>query len=104
MLFSATLSPAHYHRDLLGLPDDCVWQSVASPFRSDQLEVRMPGGISTRLRDREASLEPIVAELAGQYRRRPGLYLAFFSSFAYMAAAAERASWRSDRAGPSTSS
>ncbi|MGY6567136.1 MAG: ATP-dependent DNA helicase [Halomonadaceae bacterium] len=90
VLFSATLSPAHYHRDLLGLPDDCVWQSVATPFRGHQLAVRIQGGISTRLRDREASLDPIVAELAGQYRQRPGLYLAFFSSFAYLEAVAER--------------
>ncbi|MGQ4878151.1 ATP-dependent DNA helicase [Billgrantia sp. LNSP4103-1] len=90
VLFSATLSPAHYHRDLLGLPDDSVWQEVASPFRADQLEVRIAGGISTRLRDREASLDPIVAELAAQFRRRPGPYLAFFSSFAYLQAVEER--------------
>ncbi|MCC5884263.1 MAG: ATP-dependent DNA helicase [Halomonas sp.] len=94
VLFSATLSPSHYHRDLLGLPDDCVWQTVASPFHHDQLEVRIQGGISTRMRDREASLDPIVTELAGQYYRRPGLYLAFFSSFAYLQAAAERLSQR----------
>ncbi|WP_104205174.1 ATP-dependent DNA helicase [Billgrantia saliphila] len=84
VLFSATLSPPRYYRDLLGLPSDCVWQTVTTPFRAEQLEVRIPGGISTRLRDREASLDPIVAELADQYRRQPGPYLAFFSSFAYL--------------------
>ena len=90
VLFSATLSPAHYHRDLLGLPPATVWQEVASPFAAEQLEVRIRADISTRLRDREASLEPIVAELAGQYQRRPGHYLAFFSSFAYLEAALAR--------------
>ena len=84
VLFSATLAPPDYHRDLLGLPAETVWQSVASPFAADQLEVRLRTDISTRLRDREASVAPIVAELAGQYRRRPGNYLAFFSSFAYL--------------------
>ena len=84
VLFSATLAPAAYHRDLLGLPADCVWQSVAAPFAAAQLEVRLRTDISTRLRDREASLAPIVAELAGQISRRPGNYLAFFSSFAYL--------------------
>jgi DNA excision repair protein ERCC-2 len=84
VLFSATLTPAGYHRDLLGLPADSVWQSVASPFAAEQLEVRLRTDISTRLRDREASVAPIVAELAGQYHRRPGNYLAFFSSFAYL--------------------
>lgn len=90
VLFSATLSPAHYHRDLLGLPAATVWHEVASPFAAEQLEVRIRADISTRLRDREASLAPIVAELAGQYRRRPGHYLAFFSSFAYLEAARAR--------------
>ncbi|WP_373190700.1 ATP-dependent DNA helicase [Halomonas sp.] len=90
VLFSATLSPAHYHQDLLGLPADTVWREVASPFAAEQLEVRIRADISTRLRDREASLAPIVAELAGQYRRRPGHYLAFFSSFAYLEAALAR--------------
>ena len=84
VLFSATLAPPGYHRDLLGLPADCVWQSVAAPFAAEQLEVRLRADISTRLRDREASVAPIVAELAGQIRRCPGNYLAFFSSFAYL--------------------
>ncbi len=87
VLFSATLSPAHYHRDLLGLPGDSVWQAVASPFAAEQLAVRIRADVSTRLRDREASLAPIVAEIADQYRRRSGHYLAFFSSFAYLEAA-----------------
>ncbi|MGM0982582.1 MAG: ATP-dependent DNA helicase [Pseudomonadota bacterium] len=90
VLFSATLSPAHYHRDLLGLPATTVWREVTSPFAAEQLEVRIRADISTRLRDREASLAPIVAELAEQYRRRPGHYLAFFSSFAYLEAARAR--------------
>ena len=89
-LFSATLSPPRYYRDLLGLPDHSVWQSVASPFHAAQLEVRIQAGISTRLRDRDASLDPIVTELAAQFQRRPGLYLAFFSSFAYLQAVAAR--------------
>ncbi|MDN3554365.1 ATP-dependent DNA helicase [Halomonas maura] len=90
VLFSATLSPPAYHRDLLGLPGDSVARRVAAPFAAEQLEVRLRTDISTRLRDREASLAPIVAELADQYRRRPGHYLAFFSSFAYLEAALAR--------------
>ncbi|RTQ97810.1 ATP-dependent DNA helicase [Halomonas nitroreducens] len=90
VLFSATLSPPAYHRDLLGLPGGTVARRVAAPFAAEQLEVRLRTDISTRLRDREASLTPIVAELADQYRRRPGHYLAFFSSFAYLEAALAR--------------
>ncbi|MBB3192372.1 ATP-dependent DNA helicase [Halomonas cerina] len=87
VLFSATLSPPAYHRDLLGLPGDTVARQVVAPFAAEQLEVRLRTDISTRLPDREASLAPIVAELAAQYRHRPGHYLAFFSSFAYLEAA-----------------
>ncbi|PMR75892.1 ATP-dependent DNA helicase [Billgrantia endophytica] len=90
VLFSATLSPGHYHRDLLGLPENTVWQEVASPFTANQLDVRIRDDISTRLRDRAASVAPVVAELSRQYRASPGHYLAFFSSFAYLEAVLER--------------
>ncbi len=90
VLFSATLAPPAYHRDLLGLPPDTAWQSVASPFQPEQLEVRLVTDLSTRLADRSASHGRIVAELAGQYAARPGLYLAFFSSFAYLDSVLER--------------
>ncbi len=56
ILFSATLSPPEYHCDLLGLPADSVVRRVPSPFDAEQLEVRCRADISTRLKDREASL------------------------------------------------
>jgi Rad3-related DNA helicase len=90
VLFSATLNPAHYYRDLLGLPENTVWREVASPFAARQLEVRIRSDISTRFRDRDASINPIVATMAQQYQRKPGHYLAFFSSFAYLEAALAR--------------
>lgn len=82
-LFSATLSPTRYYRDLLGLPDNCVAIDVASPFESAQLAVTI-SSVSTRYRDRDRSVSPIVQLIAEQYRRLPGNYLAFVSSFAYL--------------------
>lgn len=90
VLFSATLGPPDYQRDLLGLPTDSVWREMPSPFAADQLELRIRADLSTRLRDREASLAPIGEAIAAQYARRPGLYLAFFSSFVYLEAAFAR--------------
>lgn len=87
-LFSATLSPWHYYSDLLGLPAGTVWTEVASPFEAGQLAVRVAGAISTRYHRRDASLAPIAALMAAQYARRPGNYLAFFSSFDYLERAA----------------
>ncbi len=83
LLFSATLNPPAYHHRLLGLGDDAVWLSVDSPFTATQVQVSRHR-ISTRLRDRDASCRPIAELMARQYRQRPGNYLAFFSSFAYL--------------------
>ncbi|WP_454724870.1 MULTISPECIES: helicase C-terminal domain-containing protein [Cupriavidus] len=83
-LFSATLHPACFVRDTLGLPRGTVWLDVPSPFRAGQLAVRIAGGISTRYRDRARSVRPIAELLAAQYGERPGNYLAFFSSHDYL--------------------
>jgi DNA excision repair protein ERCC-2 len=83
-LFSATLSPWHFYSNTLGLPDNTVCIDVESPFKAEQLAVRIVGGISTRYQHREDSLSPIVDLMARQYEERPGNYLAFFSSFDYL--------------------
>ncbi|WP_456489846.1 helicase C-terminal domain-containing protein [Marinobacter nauticus] len=83
LLFSATLSPGVYYRDLLGLPEDTRFTSLPSPFSAEQLKVEFTPGISTRQVHREASLQPIAELIAKQYRERRGHYLAFFSSFKY---------------------
>jgi Rad3-related DNA helicase len=84
VLFSATLNPRHFYRDLLGLPDTTAWVDVDSPFQSSQLQVQIASHVSTRFNHRQASLAPIVELLAGQFQARPGNYLAFFSSFDYL--------------------
>lgn len=83
-LFSATLRPASYYQDLLGLPEETQWIDVESPFSAEQLSVRVVRNLSTRYQHRETSLAPICRLMAEQYRRAPGNYLAFFSSYAYL--------------------
>lgn len=83
-LFSATLSPQRFYRDLLGMPADTAWLEVAAPFRAEQLQVRIASQVSTRYQQRHASLAPIVELIAQQYQAQPGNYLAFFSSFEYL--------------------
>jgi len=82
-LFSATLTPMHFHADLLGLPPDTAWVDVASPFDAAQLRVQV-APLSTRFAHRPASLAPIVELMARQFADAPGNYLAFFSSFDYL--------------------
>lgn len=87
-LFSATLTPMHFHADLLGLPPDTAWVDVASPFDAAQLRVQV-APLSTRFAHRPASLAPIVDLMARQFADAPGNYLAFFSSFDYLEQVAE---------------
>ncbi|NYH16630.1 Rad3-related DNA helicase [Paraburkholderia bryophila] len=84
VMFSGTLNPYHFYRDTLGLPESTSWLDVEGPFRAEQLQVRVAGNVSTRWRDRERSLMPIVDLIARQYAAQPGNYLGFLSSFDYL--------------------
>ncbi|MGN0984405.1 MAG: ATP-dependent DNA helicase [Gemmiger sp.] len=83
VLFSATLSPAAYYKDLCGLPKA---QAVAlrSPFPSSNLGLFCARGLSTRYKDRTASLESVASHLAALVQARTGNYIAFFPSYSYL--------------------
>ncbi len=76
------------------MPKDAAWLEVPSPFDPSQLTVRVASRVSTRFRERGASVAPIVQLIAGQYQREPGNYLAFFSSFDYLQAVADEVAAR----------
>ena len=82
-LFSATLAPPHYYREMLGLPVATDAIDVDSPFKAKQMVVRI-SDVSTGWEQRTASAGEIVDCMARQFQFRPGNYLAFFSSYAYM--------------------
>ncbi|APR39684.1 helicase C-terminal domain-containing protein [Paraburkholderia sp. SOS3] len=84
VMFSGTLGPQHYYRDMLGLAGNTGWLDVEGPFRAEQLAVHVASHVSTRWRDREDSIAPIVELIARQYEARPGNYLGFLSSFDYL--------------------
>ncbi|SAK47928.1 ATP-dependent DNA helicase [Caballeronia ptereochthonis] len=83
-LFSATLTPAHFYADTLGLPESSVRIDVESPFSAEQLDVRAIADVSTRYRDREGSVARIADLIAAQFFRAEGNYLSFSSSFEYL--------------------
>ncbi len=87
--FSGTLAPFDFYRDTLGLPADTATLDVGSPFRSEQLQVHVALDVSTRFRDRAGSMQALTGIIARQFAERPGNYLAFFSSFDYLARAVE---------------
>jgi DNA excision repair protein ERCC-2 len=85
VLFSATLTPFEYQRSMLGLPDSTAALDVDSPFTAEQLSIRVAHDVSTRFSDRAASLRRLAQLIADQYCAAPGNYLAYFSSFEYLA-------------------
>ena len=87
-LFSATLTPQPFYANTLGVPANTAWLDVAAPFKPEQLRVQIARGLSTRFAHRTGSLAPLADVIAAEYQRRPGNYLAFFSSFDYLAQAA----------------
>jgi DNA excision repair protein ERCC-2 len=84
VLFSATLAPFEAYRQLMGLAPTCQWLDLPSPFAPEQLTVRVTTQISTRYKDRTHSLQPLLQIMRDQYYAKPGNYLAFFSSYAYL--------------------
>lgn len=85
---SATLAPMDYWSDVLGLDTlQGVQMRVPSPFSADQRRVVIESSVSTTYRDRQASLPEIGRIIAQTVALKPGPYLVFFPSFAYLNAA-----------------
>ncbi|NUU60165.1 helicase C-terminal domain-containing protein [Paenibacillus agri] len=82
ILFSATLAPMSYYRDMIGAAEEDYSLIVASPFQKEQWEVSLLP-LSTRYHDREASLLPL-SEALHRMTGKPGNYLAFFPSYLYL--------------------
>ena len=83
VLFSATLAPAGYFKELLGSPDAKA-VALPSPFDPARLGLYCAAGVSTRYPDRPASLEPIARYLHTLVAAKPGNYMAFFPSYKYL--------------------
>lgn len=84
VLFSATLTPPHFYRDLLGMPHNTACEDIDSPFHRDQIELNLVSQISTRFEQRGHSLDPICDRIGRRFAQRPGNYLVYLSSFSYL--------------------
>jgi len=82
--FSATLSPAGYFHQALGLDDKCRSLKLESSFPPDRLQVNICSYVDTRYRQRDGYIDQICATIERCYAARPGNYLVFFSSYAFM--------------------
>jgi len=82
--FSATLSPTGYFQQALGLDEKCQSLKLASSFPPDRLQVNICSYVDTRYRQRDHYISQICATIERCYAARPGNYLVFFSSYAFM--------------------
>lgn len=84
VLFSATLLPLSYYRNLLGGEDEDYQINLPSPFPKENLQVYLDPKIDTRFRSREESLGNIAKNLYEMIQSKQGNYMAFFPSYRYM--------------------
>ncbi len=84
VLFSATLTPADYFADILGGDRDSVLVSFDSPFPPGHLAVAICPQVNTRLESRDTSYRRIVSYIAATVSARPGNYMVYFPSYAYL--------------------
>ena len=83
VFFSATLSPLPYFMDVLGGSADSASGSYLSPFRSDQMEVRIaPFDISFQQRDR--TMDMVAQAVQKHLKSNPGNHLIYCPSLAYL--------------------
>ena len=83
VLFSATLAPAGYYKDLCGLSDARA-VALRSPFDPTNMGLWCARQVSTRYKDRADSIAKVSDLLAVMTAAQPGHYLAFFPSYSYL--------------------
>jgi DNA excision repair protein ERCC-2 len=84
VLFSATLTPLEYFRNVLGGDPDSLVQRAPSPFPRENLCLLIYDRINTRYRNRENTLQEIADTIAATAGVKTGNYIAYFPSYAYM--------------------
>ncbi|MBB6218903.1 Rad3-related DNA helicase [Anaerosolibacter carboniphilus] len=84
ILFSATLTPLPYFREILGGNEEDKLLRLPSPFDRNNLCLSIANRISTKYRAREDSYEAIVDYIHLTAQQRKGNYFAFFPSYQYM--------------------
>ncbi len=86
--FSATMDPLSDMKLLLGGEEEDACFAMPSPFPRENLLLHQMD-VNTRYRNRENACAPIAGAIEAMVVAKPGRYIAFFPSFAYMRQVAE---------------
>ncbi|MBP3370195.1 MAG: ATP-dependent DNA helicase [Clostridia bacterium] len=81
VLFSATLTPTDYFRDVLGGGKGAEELSLPSPFCSENLCVAVADYVNTRFDEREDNAKRFATVIAASVNSKPGNYIAYFPSY-----------------------
>ena len=84
VLFSATLTPLGYYRDVLGGDEHDLLLTLPSPYDADRLLLAAHHGISTKYTVRRRSFLPISDAIYAAISGKPGNYIVYFPSYEYM--------------------
>ncbi len=84
VLFSATLSPLEYYKEVLGGRRTDAALEVPSPFDPANLCVAVMDKISTRYLEREDTVKTVVRAILTCVKAKPGNYMVFCPSYHYM--------------------
>ncbi|MBQ3156668.1 MAG: hypothetical protein IJB81_07040 [Clostridia bacterium] len=87
--FSATMHPLEDMKLLLGGQAEDACFAMPSPFPRENLLV-LQRDVNTRYRYREAACPEIAAAICSMVSAKPGRYIAFFPSFAYLRQVSEQ--------------
>lgn len=83
VFFSATLTPFTYHANLL-TKGEGKFIELPSPFPKENLDIIINNKISTRYKDREASIDYIIEAIETLTKTKKGNYIVFFPSYQYL--------------------
>ncbi|UCF36551.1 MAG: ATP-dependent DNA helicase [Acidobacteriota bacterium] len=84
VLFSATLSPAQYFTQVLGLEEESDKVRLPSPFPPENLCLLIANSVATTYARRESTVDDVARNIAAFVEARTGNYLLFFPSYEYL--------------------
>lgn len=84
ILFSATLTPLAYFREILGGKEDDFVLALDSPFENKNLCLMTADTVSTKFKNREQSTQKITALIKSFISAKTGNYIIYFPSYQYM--------------------
>lgn len=84
IVFSATMIPIDYFKDIYGSSQEDYYVNLPSPFESSKRELIFANNINTTYNKRNETCEDIVEYIKNCIESKQGNYMVFFPSYKYM--------------------